>query len=527
MKAEKIKKKESEMFKRERVEIMDTTLRDGEQISHGSFSPEWKPRIVKALFEAGVDRVEVCSARGHSKKEQKMLAEVMKWAADKCLDRHVEVLTFLDGTKSVDWVRQAGGKTINLLAKGSQLHAREQLGHNVKRHLEKITESAGYAAACGIEVNLYLEDWSQGMMDSPGFIEQLLNGIADLPIRRIMLCDTMGVLNPWKTENMVLRMMKWQLHFHYDFHGHNDYGLAVANSLAAVKAGAKGIHATVNGLGERTGNAPLDEITLGIRDQLSDYRTDIRITHLRGLGRNVALMSGRRMPPNKPMTGSECFSNTAGVHADGNRKKSLYAHRWLRPEDFGSRIRHSMGKLSGKSNILFNLERLEWKLSDEQVNAVLLRTVRLSDEGKAITLGDLPFVVASVLNQPELIVFEVVSAETCSRTARKATTKAKIKYRGEEHELEADGDGGFDAFMNALALWAKKSQSLKIPDLLDYSVNIPPGGKSSALVHVTIEWEVSGKIGKFATSGVHCDQVLAAIEAASLAVNLCNCGRKR
>lgn len=506
---------------------MDTTLRDGEQISHGSFSPKWKMRIVKSLLEAGADRVEVCSARGFSKKEQGMLKDVMAWAKESGHQEQIEVLAFVDGKKSVDWIGEADGKTINLLAKGSKFHCEEQLRQNVITHLQKISETVGYAVSLGMKVNLYLEDWSQGMMDSPGYVKKLLNGLSKLSIGRVMLCDTMGVLNPWTTEKFVRITRRWQPKMCYDFHGHNDYGSAVANSLAAVKAGAKGIHVTVNGLGERAGNAPLDEVALGIRDHLSGYFSSIKVSSLRDLSRDVALMSGRRIPPNKSISGSEVFSNTAGVHADGDLKKNLYAHRWLDPKDFGAKTRHPMGKLSGKSNILSNLERLGWKLPEAEVEAILLRVVQLADEGKAITLGDLPFIVASVLNRPELVVFEIVSVETRSRTAGKAITKATIEYFGEKHKLEAEGDGGFDAFMNALSEWAGSYSSLIIPNLTDYIVDIPPGGKSSALVHTTIEWEVPGKMERFSTYGVHCDQVLAAIEAASLAVNLCNCNGKK
>jgi (R)-citramalate synthase len=527
MKSNKTSRKEKAEKIEKKVEILDTTLRDGEQITHGSFSAKWKLRIAKELFEAGVDRVEICSARGYSKKEQKMLSEVMDWAKKNGCEDKVEVLTFIDGKKSVDWVRQAGGRVISLLTKGSKRHCREQLGQNIKTHLKKIAETVDYAVSCGMKVNIGLEDWSQGMMDSPNYVKKMLAGLEKMPIFRVALCDTMGVLNPWMTEKFVRETIKWQPKIHYDFHGHNDYGLAVANSLAAVQAGAKGVHVTVNGLGERTGNAPLDEVALGIRDHLSDCKSDIKIPKLRPLSRDVALMSGRRVPPNKSISGREVFSNTAGIHADGDRKKNLYAHRWLDPQDFGTKTRHPMGKLSGKANIIFNLERLGWKLSDDQVIDVLFRVVQMADEGKVITLGDLPFIVAAVLNRPELIVFEVLSLESTSRAGKKASTKATARYKGDEFELTGEGDGGFDAFMNALAEWTKDYPFLVIPDLVDYSVNIPPGGKSSALVHTTIEWEVPGKMEKFSTCGVHSDQVLAAIEAAALAVNLCNCNREK
>ena len=504
------------------VEIMDTTLRDGEQIQYGSFSPDWKLRIAKALFEAGVDRVEVASARGFSAKEHEMLRNVMQWAESRGLEEKIEVLTFVDGKKSVEWVKSASGRTINLLCKGSEAHCLGQLKKSPKEHLGDIAATVDFALKEGLKVNIYFEDWSQGMKNSPGYVEFLIGEIAKLPVGRIMLCDTLGALNFWKVAEYVRQVASWETGIQLDFHGHNDYGLAVANALAAVKSGAKGIHVTVNGLGERAGNAPLDEVTVGIKDHLAGFSTNVNEAYLRPLSRKVAFMSGRRVPVNKPVSGESVFLNTAGVHADGDRKAKLYEHPKLKAERFGARIRHPLGKLSGRANVLLNLERLGWKLEDETVDAVLARVVKLADEGKSVTIGDLPYIVASVLNRSEYVTFEVIEARIVSEKGRRAETWARIRYKESDYEIKSFGDGGFDAFMNALRRWAKKRNDIHLPKLLDYRSSIPPGGTSAALVEVIIDWQGTGKEGRFQTSGVDCDQVLAAIEAAASAVNLCN-----
>jgi len=507
-----------------KIEIMDTTLRDGEQIQHGSFSPDWKQRIATSLFEAGVDRVEVASARGFSKKEHMMLSNVMKWADSQGVGGRVEVLTFVDGEKSVDWVRSAGGKTINLLCKGSETHCRGQFKQSPEDHLERIKQVISYAFGCGLGINIYLEDWSQGMKDSRGYVKFLLDGVSDLPVQRIMLCDTLGTLNFWQVENYVQQVTAWHPKMHFDFHGHNDYGLAVANSLSAVKSGVQGIHTAVNGLGERVGNAPLDEIVVNIHDHLNGYTTGVVESYLRPLSRKVAFMSGRRVSANKPVSGEAVFSNTAGIHADGDKKAKLYEHPLLKAERFGAKIRHPLGKLSGNASVIINLERLGWKLEKHVVGDVLERVVKLADEGKVVTFGDLPYIVASVLNRPEYIAFEVTEIQTLSTKGKKAITWVTIRHLGKEYEIEGRGDGGFDAFMNALRKWAKGRDNIRLPQLRDYRSSIPPGGTSSALVEILIDWRGPGKEGQFQTSGVDCDQVLAAIEAAALAVNLCNCG---
>ena len=237
-----------------KMEIMDTTLRDGEQTSGVSFAPHEKLGITQMLLETlGVDRVEIGSARV-SEGEKAAVRRVIEWAKDKGYEDRVEVLGFVDGGSSLEWIESVGGKVMNLLTKGSRRHVENQLRKSVEEHLRDVRETVLAAHARNIRVNLYLEDWSNGMIHSRDYVYQFMDALADLPVKRVMLPDTLGILNPSQTAEFCSEMLKRYPHFHFDFHAHNDYDLALANVFAAAQAGIRGIHTTVNGLGERAGN---------------------------------------------------------------------------------------------------------------------------------------------------------------------------------------------------------------------------------------------------------------------------------
>ena len=245
---------------------MDTTLRDGEQTSGVSFMPHEKLMIARLLLEElKVDRVEVASARV-SEGESQAVRMICDWAARRDMLPRVEVLGFVDGHQSVDWIRATGCRVLNLLCKGSLKHCRYQLKKTPEEHISDILRVMEYAQAQDLEVNVYLEDWSNGMKDSPEYVFQLMDALCATPIRRFMLPDTLGILNPLQVIEYMRKMLKRYPDKHFDFHAHNDYDLAVSNVLAAVLSGCRGLHTTINGLGERAGNAPLASVQAILKD---------------------------------------------------------------------------------------------------------------------------------------------------------------------------------------------------------------------------------------------------------------------
>lgn len=329
-----------------KIEIMDTTLRDGEQTTGVSYGDSEKLNIAKVLLgEVKVDRIEIASARV-SEGEYKGVQTITKWAKKTGYLEKVEVLGFVDGKLSLDWINKAGGKVINLLCKGSKKHCLEQLRKKPEEHVTDIGASVAYAKELGIDVNIYLEDWSNGMRHSKDYVIFMVDKLKNEKIKRIMLPDTLGILNPDEAYWFCKEMIERYPQIHFDFHPHNDYDLAAANVFMAVKAGVYGVHTTVNGLGERAGNVPLASVVAIIKDQLKN-ELNVDEEKLTKVSQLVESFSGIRIPANKPIVGEYVFTQVAGIHADGDNKNKLYYNNLL-PERFGRQRKYALGKMSGK-----------------------------------------------------------------------------------------------------------------------------------------------------------------------------------
>lgn len=498
------------------IEIMDTTLRDGEQTSGVSFLPEEKLHIAKTLLrDVRVHRIEVASARV-SEGEHKAVSDICAWAAKHRLLDRVEVLGFVDNHTSVDWIRSCGGRVINLLCKGSRRHCEYQLKKSPEQHIADILREVDYACRQDIAVNVYLEDWSNGMKD-PDYVFALVDALRQTDIRRFMLPDTLGVLDPLTAVEYLRKMRKRYPDLHFDFHAHNDYDLAIANVSAAILCGCRGIHTAVNGLGERAGNAPLASVQAILHDHFST-KTGIDESQLFEVSRLVEGYSGVAVPGNKPIVGEYVFTQVAGVHADGDSKKGLYQNALL-PERFGREREYALGKTSGKANILKNLESYGLELTPEQTRRVTQRIIELGDKKEVMTQDDLPFIVADVLKHdiPESRV-KLVSYLVTTAYGLKPATSLKIEIDGQAYETNASGDGQYDAFMRGLRSIYKERLHRPFPQLTGYYVTIPPGGRTDAFVQAIITWQFNGKT--FRTRGLDADQTEAAVKATIKMLNL-------
>ncbi len=503
------------MMKNQFVEILDTTLRDGEQTPGVAFTPAEKLELARLLLgRVKVDRLEIGSARV-SEGEKAAVCEILKWAEHRGSLEAVEILGFVDGGKSVDWIRSAGGKVINLLTKGSEAHCRVQLKKTPAKHFEDVAAEIEYAHSQGLKVNLYLEDWSNGMRNSFGYVHEFISRMQQLPVERFMLPDTLGVLNPMETATYLEWIYQAFPDLRVDFHGHNDYGMVTANSLAAVRAGVNGIHTTVNGLGERTGNQPLAQLIVAIND-MSPRKCRVVEKELVHASEMVQSFSGKRCAWNMPVVGSDVFTQTCGVHADGDKKGNLYVNLLL-PERFGRHRNYALGKLSGKASLDQNLEAIDLDLDPELRQKVLQEIIRLGDRKKNVSPADLPFIIAAVLRTPMESRVRVVDFQVETRFRSTPKARVVVEFDGEKIESTASGDGGYDAFVKALRKSMRKV-GVKLPRLLDYEVRIPPGGKTDALVEATITWETGGK--PLTTTGIDSDQVVAAVLATEKMLNL-------
>ncbi|OGS74489.1 MAG: 2-isopropylmalate synthase [Flavobacteria bacterium RIFCSPLOWO2_12_FULL_35_11] len=505
-------------MKKRKIEIMDTTLRDGEQTSGVSFSAAEKLTIAKLLLEElHVDRIEIASARV-SEGEFQAVKNITDWAKKHGYLDRVEMLTFVDGGQSIDWMKKAGAKVQNLLTKGSLNHLTHQLKKTPEQHFTEIKETIELAQKEGIATNVYLEDWSNGMRNSQEYVFEYLAFLATQPIARILLPDTLGVLTPKETYQFFSKITEKYPHLHFDFHAHNDYDLSVANVMEAIDAGAKGLHITVNGMGERAGNAPLASVVAVINDfYKNEVEISVKETSLYSVSKLIEAFSGIRVPANKPIVGENVFTQTAGIHADGDNKNNLYFNDLL-PERFGRKRSYALGKTSGKANIEKNLQELGLELNQEDLKKVTQRIIELGDQKELVSKEDLPYIISDVLNsnlyQEKITVESYVL--THSKGLKPSTTIA-VKMDGKLFEEHAYGDGQFDAFMNALhKLYKKKKKSL--PKLVDYAVRIPPGSTSDALCETIITWENEEK--RFITRGLDSDQTVSAIKATQKMLNV-------
>jgi D-citramalate synthase len=280
----------------------------------------------------------------------------------------------------------------------------------------------------------------------------------------------------------------------FDFHAHNDYDLAVANVYSAIKAGVKGIHTTVNGLGERAGNAPLSSVVGLINDQLKES-TNVDETKINKVSTLVETFSGIRIPVNKPIIGEN-----------------------LLPERFGRKRKYALGKLSGKANILKNLQELGLNLGQESLKKVTQRVIELGDKKENVTTEDLPYIISDVLengSKEKSIIIKNYSLSLSS--GMKPLASVQIQIDDKIYKETSLGDGQYDAFMQAV--WKIYGRLKKDrPVLKDYKVTIPPGGKTDALVDTKITWKFKDK--EFVTRGLDADQTEAAIKATEKILNM-------
>jgi D-citramalate synthase len=462
----------------------------------------------------------VASARV-SEGEYQGARKIFTWAKDNGHLDKVEVLGFVDGDISLKWIKDAGGRVNNLLTKGSLNHCQNQLRKTPEQHIDDIKEVLRHAREMGIRMNIYFEDWSNGMRNSPQYMYQMLDALKDESIERYMLPDTLGILNQQETYDFCLDMVTRYPELDFDFHAHNDYDLATANVFSAIKAGISGIHTTLNGLGERAGNVPISSV-IGLVADHFNYKMNVKEDRLYHASKMLESFSGIRIPSNKPLIGENVFTQTSGIHADGDHKDNLYFNDLL-PERFGRKRSYALGKMSGKASILKNLEELGIELSKEDARLVTERVIELGDKKEIITKEDLPYIISDVLRGKR--VEERIKIKnfqlSVARGLRSVATVA-IEIDCQVHEETASGDGQYDAFMKALWKIYDKLEKPH-PVLTDYVVSIPPGGKTDALVQCMITWNYEGNLIK--TRALDPDQTVAAIKCTTRMLNIIETGK--
>ncbi|MEN4018928.1 MAG: 2-isopropylmalate synthase [Methanobacterium sp.] len=457
--------------------IFDTTLRDGEQTPGVSLTPDEKLRIAMKLDELGVDIIEAGSAitsAGEREGIKKIVSEGLK----------AEICSFARAVKSdVDAVLECDADSVHLVVPTSDLHIKHKLRKTREEVKSLALESTEYAVDHGLLVELSAEDSTRSDLD---FLTQLFKEGIDTGAKRICACDTVGMLTPERSYDFYNHLSK--LGVPLSAHCHNDFGLAVANSLAGLRAGASQVHCTINGIGERAGNASLEEIVVALYS-LYNVKTNINIGMLYEVSRMVARMTGVYLQPNKAIVGENAFAHESGIHADGVIKKAE-TYEPITPELVGHRRKFIMGKHIGSSALKQRLEEMDLHVTPEKFNQIFNRVKSLGDMGKRVTDVDLEAIAEDVMG---IVAEKVIELEELTIVSgNKVTPTASIRLKINDTEtLEAGiGIGPVDAAIVAIKKSIKDFVDI---ELEEYHVDAITGG-TDALIDVIVKLRHNGDV---------------------------------
>jgi 2-isopropylmalate synthase len=506
-----IKKAGKELQLPKHVRIFDTTLRDGEQTPGVSFTPDQKLLIARQLDRLGVDTIEAGTPVS-SEGEMKAVMAIAKagLGAEICaLARPVK--------EDVDAALKCGADCVHIFISTSDLHLKYILKMTREQVLRQAVEYVEYAKDHGVIVEFSAMDATRTDLE---FLKQINQAVIDAGADRINIPDTVGVITP-RGMYYFISQLRPVIKVPISVHCHNDLGLAVANSLAAVEAGAEQVHVAVNGLGERAGNASLEEVVMALR-ALYGIKPNIRTRLLVETSGLVERLTGIQVPPNKAIVGDNAFAHVSGIHAHGVIEFPG-TYEPISPELVGHRRRLALGKLTGRHSVGEQLRDIGVKATKAQLAEVTRRVKDLGDKGKKVTDIDLRAIAESVLGTlpSEEKVVELKEATILTGSTVTPTASVRVTVRGEERMGSATGVGPIDAAISAIRNVMQEISALR---LKEYHLDAITGG-SDALAEVTVEL-VDEKGNIYIAKGVREDVVIASVEAMINGINRYFAGRR-
>lgn len=446
------------------VMIYDTTLRDGEQTPGVTITTDEKIVVADKLDKLGVDVIEL-GFPAASPGEQQTFKEAAKIGFDAQISGLARALT-VDIDKAID----SDAEYIHTFIGTSPLHREYKLKMSKEKILEKAVTAVEYIKDHGLVAEFSCEDATRTELD---YLLEVFGAVQEAKVDKINVPDTVGVTIPSKM-NEIITNIKEVIHVPISVHCHNDFGLAVANSLAAIEAGAKQAQCTINGLGERAGNASLEEIVMTLK-KAYHINTNINTELLVNTSETVSRISGVKMPPNKAIVGENAFAHEAGIHVQGVLENSN-TYEAFYPEEVGHKRRIILGKLTGANAIKSKLEEYNINLDDEQFNELFSKVKAMGDSGKTITDIDFRSIAEAIQGKPtkERIKLLGISVMTGDSTLPTATVKldldGEIKYRAET------GVGPVDAALNAIQSLVNEIVTF---ELEEYHIEAITGGTNA------------------------------------------------
>ena len=503
----------------DRVIIFDTTLRDGEQSPGASMTREEKLRIAKALEKLRVDVIEAgfAIASPGDFEAVKSIAETIKDSTVCSLARAVDA----DIDRAAEALVNANAGRIHTFIATSPIH----MEYKLRLPPDQVIEQAVHAIKrarnlCG-DVEFSCEDGGRSEID---FLCRIIEKAIDAGARTINIPDTVGYAIPHQfgeTIRQIIERVPNADKAIFSVHCHNDLGLAVANSLAAVSSGARQVECTINGLGERAGNASLEEVVMALktRQDIFNLQTGIVTEHILSTSRLVSSITGFPVQPNKAIVGANAFAHESGIHQDGVLKHRE-TYEIMKAESVGWHANKlSLGKLSGRNAFRTRLQELGIDLVDQdELNAAFMRFKELADKKHEIFDEDLQALVSdSAPDVPERM--RLTFLDVTSRTGQIPQANITVEVDGVEQQASASGSGPVDAAFRALEQIAGSGATLQL-----YSVNAITEGTDSQ-GEVTVRLEKGGRIVN--GNGADTDIVIASAKAYINALNLIHSGALR
>jgi 2-isopropylmalate synthase len=493
-----------ECFLPNQVKVFDTTLRDGEQTPGVALTPEEKVKIAKQLDVLGVDVIEAgfpIASSGERDATRRVACAGLK--AETCgLARTIK--------EDIDAALACNVDRIHLFIATSDVHLAKKLKLTRAQALAQTVDSIEYAKRHDVRVEFSAEDATRS--DS-SFLMQVLKAAAEAGAEILNIPDTVGVCVPRAMFNLI-RKVKSAVDLPISVHCHDDMGLAVANSLAAIEAGASQVHATVNGIGERAGNASLEELALSLRT-LYGVATNIRLKELWRTSQLVSKLTGVTVPPNKAVVGDNAFSHESGIHAHGVIS-SPDTYEPVPPEMVGRTRRLIAGKHAGSHGIDVMLQEMGFQLTSKQLREVLARVKELGDKGRKVTYKDLYALAEDLVGASPVEHEKIKLQDLVVVTGKNVTPKAKLTLliEGKEYKSASKGVGPIDAV--AKALQKSIGDAVKFR-LVEFGLDAMSGG-TDALAAVTVK--LAGQNGRLVSArAVHEDIVMAGVAAILNAAN--------
>ena len=481
-----------------RVKFLDTTLRDGEQTPGVTLTAEEKLLIANKLDSIGVDVIEAGSAIT-SKGEREALRLIAKENLSAEVCSYCRILV-----EDIDAALSCDVDSIHLVAPVSNLHIEKKLKKDKEWVREQSIHCVEYAKEHGLIVEYSGEDASRADLD---YLSSLFSDAINAGADRLCFCDTVGVLVPEKTDAIFKQLSKIGP---VSVHCHDDFGLATCNSIRAVLSGASQVHATVNGIGERAGNAPLEEVVMALVG-LEDMDVSIETKELYSLSRLVSRLTGIAVAPNKSIVGSNAFTHEAGIHVHGLLADTSTYEPML-PQLVGRERKIVIGKHAGRASVRMALDELNIKATDKQIDEIFSRVKDLGDRGKHLTDADVEAIAEAVLNitkEPKVKLLELtVVSGTITPTA-----SIKLQVNGDIQLSSGTGNGPVDAAINALK---NALRTIADVELEEYHVDAITGG-TNALVEVVVTLRRGDNV--ITARGAHSDIIMASVEAVLQGIN--------